>query len=151
MKTSTIRHRGCLVVAGISVLALAWTMPSVVAAAEITGSCCDRSAEPPASPHPQDPYLYQQPNPLGFQGFVSPEQNPEEGTLGQGAAQVDAEVGAGEQDVSHAAPSARRHSAGDEWVVQAVVNLVALVALAVAIRLMLKPTDQIPKVGKGDG
>jgi hypothetical protein len=151
VKTSTIRNRAGLIAAGISVVALAWATPSVAVAAGTASSCCDKSAEPPASPHPHDPYLYQQANPLDFQGFMSPEQNPEEGTLGQGAAQVDAEVGAGEQDVSHVAPSARRHSAGDDWVVQAVVNLVALVALAVAIRLILKPSDQIPRVGKGDG
>jgi hypothetical protein len=151
VKTSTIRNRAGLVAAGISVVALAWATPSVAIAAGTASSCCDRSAEPAASPPPHGAYLYQQANPLGFQGFVSPEQNSEEGTLGQGAAQVDAEVGAGEQDVSHAAPSARPHSAGDDWVVRAVVNVVALVALAVAIRLMLKPIDQIPRVGKGDG
>jgi hypothetical protein len=149
MKTSTICHRACLVAAGVLVVALASTTPSLAAAAGTAGGCCDRSAGRPASTQPQDPYLHQQPSPLGFQGLASPEQNAEEGTLGQGAAQVDAEVGAGDHDLVDVATSAPQHSARGGWVVQGVGILLFLAVVSMSIHWIFRPSDQIPRIGGG--
>lgn len=141
-------HRVSLVAAGVWVVVLSATS-SVAAAAEAAGSCCSESARPPAAIQAQDPYPYQW-NPLGFRGLASTEQNAGEGTLGQGPAQVDAEVGAGEHDVVDVARAVPRHSDGGDWVVQGVVILLALSIVSMGVRLIFKPSDQIPRVGGGD-
>jgi hypothetical protein len=144
MKTSTICLCACLVAAGSFVLVLASASPSM--------------AVPVGHSRPalrQDPDLRQQPNPLGFQGLASPEQDAEEGTLSQGPGQVDAEVGAGEHDIADVASGAPRHSASSvpqhnargDWVVQGVVILLFLAVVSIAMRAILKPSDQIPRIG----
>jgi hypothetical protein len=144
MKTSTIRLRACLVAAGSLVVVLASASPSM--------------AVPVGHSRPalrQDPDLRQQPNPLGFQGLASPEQDAEEGTLSQGPGQVDAEVGAGEHDVvdvasgapQHSASSAPQHSPRGDWVVQSVVILLFLAVVSISTRVIFKPSDQIPRMG----
>ena len=144
MNTSTIRLRACLVVAGSLVVVLGSASPSMAAPA---------GHSRPTLRH--DPDLRQQPNPLGFQGLASPEQNAEEGTLSQGPGQVDAEVGAGEHDVvdvasgtpQHSASSSPRHGAPGDWVVQGVVILLFLAVVSMGIRVIFKPSDQIPRIG----
>ena len=138
MKTSTICHRACLVVAGILVAVLGTATPFEAAA-----------AGPTRSTQRQDPDLRQQPNPLGFQGLASPEQDAEEGTLSQGPGQVDAEVGAGEHDVADVASSGPQHSARSDWVVQGVVILSFLIIVLMSIRVIFQPSDQIPRIGRG--
>ena len=137
MKTTTISFRACWVAAATLVVVLGSASPSMAAPAGHSRPTTLR----------QDPDLRQQPNPLGFQGLASPEQDAEEGTLSQGPGQVDAEVGAGEHDVVDVASSAPQHNARGDWVVQGVVILLFLAVVTISMRVIFKPSDQIPRIG----
>lgn len=146
MNNSTIAHRARLVGAGIAILALAPATPSPAAAAPPTGGCCNRPQASPASAQTEYPYSSAG-NPLGFKGPDSTNQYAEEGTLHQGPALVDAEVGAGERDVLDVPGSAAHNGAGADWVVQGLLVFVALAVISLSVRLIFLPSDRIPKIG----
>jgi hypothetical protein len=146
MKRSTIAHRVCLVGAGIAILTIVSATRPRAASAIPIGGCCDSSQARRDTVEAQ--YLDSSAgNPMGFQGFASPEQNAEEDMLDQGPAQVDAEVGAGEHDAVQVPRSAAQHSAGARRVTQGVGIFLALAVLSMGFRLIVLPSDGIPRIG----
>lgn len=142
MKRSMIWLCACVVATGISMM-----VPVSTAAADETSSCCYGSSLAPVPMQLQDATLYQQ-NPLGFGDATSPEGNPEEGTIGQSSGELDAEVGAGEHDVIETATTDSRYGPSSGSVALGVVILVAVAVVAMSVRLIFQPLDQIPRIGR---
>jgi hypothetical protein len=146
MKRSTIAHCVCLVGAGIAMLTIVSATRPRAASAIPVGGCCDSSQARRDAGGAQ--YLGSSAgNPTGFQGLTSPEQNAEEDTLDQAPAQVDAEVGAGEHDAVHFPRSAAQHSTGARRVTQGIGIFLALAVVSMGIRLIVLPSDRIPRIG----
>ena len=149
MKSSTISHRVWLV-AGIAMLALSSATPSVAAATNTGERCCNTSHADSGLTRSENPYTYE-PSPLGLEGLTSTDQNAEEGTLNQGSAQVDAEVGAGENDAVEVPTNAAQDGKSTNWVVQGVAIFLSLVIISIGIRFIFYPSDRIPRIGSGGG
>lgn len=145
MKSSRISHRMWLVV-GIAMFTLLAT-PSMAAATDTGDGCCNTSQGDSRLTSPEDPFTYE-PSPLGVKGLTSTDQNAEEGTLNQGSAQVDAEVGVGEHGVA-TVPTNTAPPEGTSWVFQAVAVLLSLAVISIGIRFIFYPSDRIPRIGRG--
>jgi hypothetical protein len=146
MKSSKISHRVWLV-AGTALLTLSSATPSVAAATNTGDGCCNTSQADSGLTRSENPYTYE-PSPLGLQGLTSTDQNAEEGTLNQGSAQVDAEVGASEHEVADV-PTTARDEESVNWIVQGVAILLSLAIVSVGIRFIFYPSDRIPRIGRG--
>ncbi len=142
MKRSMIARRACFVGAAIAILALAPATPSQAGMNVRSRGCCDGPQAPSASADTQYPYSSGG-NPMGIRDRSSPEQNAEEGTLGQGRWQVNAEVGAGEHDVLRVDRSATQPSAAARWVMQSLVILLAVAVASMGFRLIFLPSDRV--------
>lgn len=146
---SKILRRACLGAAGALILSLVAVVPAwATGGAAPQGSYVPQPQADPELTLSQNPYA-SDPNPMGFSGSTSSEQGAEEGTLNQGPAQIDAEVGAGEHDVLYAPKGTAEHGNGANWVVQGLLILAALAVISVSIHWILYPTDQIPRIGVG--
>ncbi len=146
MRKTIIAGRACLIGVGIAILSLFLATPAGAAPAITIGGCCAASQGFGGSSVAEYPYSSRG-NPTGFEGLVSTDQNAEEGTLRESAAQVDAEVGAGEHDVVDVSPSAPAQGGGTNPIAQGLVIFLAAVLVSIGVRWIFLPSDRIPRVG----
>jgi hypothetical protein len=143
---STTMSKVAGVIAGLAAVAIVLALPAPARAKSPTGEPRRPSSEVKMT-LPQDAYLFQQPNPLGLRSLASPEQFAEAGDLYEGPSEIDAQVGAGEQDVLTTPVVATHPRSGGGWMEQAVITVVVLAALGVTLGLVFMPGDRIPRIG----
>jgi hypothetical protein len=146
--TTVIKIAG--VAAGIAALAFVVAVLAPAWANSRTGEP-RRPASEVKTTLPQDADLFQQPNPLGLRSLASTEQFAEGDELHRNAVEIDAEVGAGEQEVLTTPVAANQPGSGGGWMEQALITTVVLAALGVTLGLVFMPGDRIPRIGYGPG
>lgn len=145
MKRSTIIRGAGLVVGGIALVVLVLAIASAVDPAP-GGRCCGSAERIGESVEGEYPYSSRG-NPMDFQNGTSPEQDAEDGTLNQAPSEVDAEVGAGEDEVVEPSRPSPGNTSSASWVAQGALIFVAVVVVAIAVRLIFLPSDRIPRIG----
>lgn len=137
MNSHRWRGKGFAVVCSLSLLALALLVEGG------TGTVDHSLASAPDSG-----YTTGGANALGFPGAESTLQDADEATENEGAAQLDAQVGADGHMVGKAVPAGpERSDLG--WILPAIVVLVGVAVSVAAIRLIFMPGDRIPRIGGG--
>jgi hypothetical protein len=145
MKRSTIVRGALWVVGATAIVTFAFSIASAVDPAP-GGGCCGSTQTIGESVEGEYPYTSRG-NPLDFQNGTSPEEDADEGTLNQRPREVDAEVGAGADEVAEPPRAAPQNTSTAYWVGQGVLIFAAVVVVAIAIRFILFPATRIPRIG----